>query len=187
MPHYKITEEIRHHFARPWGTLVPVVDGDKDLTAKKVFELIRGKSPNSTPIIITIGDVVTDSFCIAKIPLKIAIIDGRTKRGYFSGKTGIFDAFKTVKNPAGEITDAAWSLIREVISSGISTLISVDGEEDLLVIPVVIESPNNTFVVYGQPPKTDADVPIPEGVVFLEVTPELKSKIQMLMSKLIIM
>ncbi len=183
MPHYKATEEIRHRFARPWGTLVPVVNGDKNLTAKKVFALIQEKCGGSTPTMIAIGDVVTDTFCAAKIPLQVAIIDGKTKRGYFSGKTCAFDTFKTVKNPAGEITEDAWKIVKEVISKRISTLISVDGEEDLLVVPVVMEAPNNTFILYGQPPKTDADPPVPEGVVFLEVTAEMKSKIMDLLSK----
>ncbi len=143
MPHYKATDEIRHRFARPWGTLVPSVGGDKDLTAKKVFALIQEKCGGGAPIIIAIGDVVTDSFCGAKIPLQIAIIDGKTKRGFFSGKTCAFDAFKTVKNPAGEITEEAWVVVKEVISKRISTLISVDGEEDLLVVPVVMEVPGH--------------------------------------------
>jgi uncharacterized protein (UPF0218 family) len=183
MPHYKATEEIRHRFARPWGTLVPVVDGDKDQTAKKVFTLIQEKCSGKTPTIIAIGDVVTDSFCAAKIPLQIAIIDGKTKRGFFSGKTCAFEAFKTIKNPAGEITEEAWMVVKEVITKTISTLISVDGEEDLLVVPAVMEALKNTFILYGQPPTTDADPPIPEGVVFLEVTPQMKTKVKDLLKK----
>ncbi|OLS13308.1 MAG: hypothetical protein RBG13Loki_3091 [Promethearchaeota archaeon CR_4] len=183
MPHYKATAEIRHKFARPWGVLVPTVDGDKDLTARKVYELIREKCGGKSPLIIAIGDVVTDSFSAAGVPIQIAIIDGKTKRGFFSGKSGTFKASKTVDNPAGEITEQAWDVVREVITKNFSALISVNGEEDLLVVPAIVEAPKNSFILYGQPPTTDADPPIPEGVVFLEVTPEIKTKVKSLLKR----
>ena len=50
-----------------------------------------------------------------------------------------------------------------------SILITVDGEEDLLVIPACIFAPENSVVMYGQPN---------EGLVIVTITPELRAKVQ---------
>ena len=45
----------------------------------------------------------------------------------------------------------------------------VDGEEDLLVIPVCLFAPENTIVMYGQPN---------EGLVIVEITNQVREKVQ---------
>ena len=50
--------------------------------------------------------------------------------------------------------------------------LSVNGEEDLLVLPVCIHAPDNAIVMYGQPN---------EGLVIVKITPEIRNKTQSLL------
>ncbi len=47
--------------------------------------------------------------------------------------------------------------------------ITIDGEEDLLVIPVCLYAPENSIVMYGQPNK---------GLVIVTINPEIRNKAQ---------
>ena len=75
----------------------------------------------------------------------------------------------TCKNPPGEITQESIQTIQKAFSSDPPIRIIVDGEEDLLVIPVCIAAPENSVVMYGQPN---------EGLVIVHVTPEIRAKVQ---------
>ena len=50
--------------------------------------------------------------------------------------------------------------------------IMVNGEEDLLVLPVCVYAPENSVVMYGQPN---------QGLVIVKVTPEIRNKAQKLL------
>ena len=47
--------------------------------------------------------------------------------------------------------------------------LTVDGEEDLLVLPVCLYAPENFVVMYGQPN---------EGLVIIKINHEIKEKVQ---------
>ncbi len=64
-----------------------------------------------------------------------------------------------MKNPQGMITAQLWESIRESIDDG--NIIVVEGEEDLAVIPCILEADWDDVVVYGQPD---------EGIVFINIT-----------------
>jgi uncharacterized protein (UPF0218 family) len=74
--------------------------------------------------------------------------------------------FRT-RNPAGRIEAEAWQVIEEAIRVG-SSVVLVDGEEDLLTLPAVLSSPDTSIVVYGQPNV---------GIVAIRVSPEKKKEI----------
>ena len=54
--------------------------------------------------------------------------------------------------------------------------IIVNGEEDLLVLPVCIHAPKNSVVLYGQPNK---------GLVLVQITTEIRNKAQTLLDLMI--
>jgi hypothetical protein len=60
-------------------------------------------------------------------------------------------------------------VIQKAFSCEPPVRIIVDGEEDLLVIPVCIYAPENSVVMYGQPN---------EGLVIVHITPEIQAKVQ---------
>jgi uncharacterized protein (UPF0218 family) len=54
-------------------------------------------------------------------------------------------------------------------------VIFVDGEEDLLAIPAILESPDNAFIVYGQPS---------QGLVVVTASPVTKHEVKEMMSRM---
>jgi len=51
----------------------------------------------------------------------------------------------------------------------------VDGEEDLLAIPAILESPDNALIVYGQPS---------QGVVVVTASSEVKHETREMMNRM---
>jgi hypothetical protein len=62
------------------------------------------------------------------------------------------------------------------IERSLRTRIIVNGEEDLAVIPAVIEAPLGTAIVYGQPS---------EGMVIIVTTREKKEKAKRLLREIL--
>ena len=84
-----------------------------------------------------------------------------------------------IENPTGTIKKENWDVIERVINSNKKTVIRItEGEEDLLVIPLIIKLPlleeGKQFVFYGQPPITDSDPPIPQGIVMVDVNKRIQ-------------
>jgi uncharacterized protein (UPF0218 family) len=78
-------------------------------------------------------------------------------------------------------------LFRNVIASGKKTLIKVtEGEEDLLILPLILEIPikdqGNYFAFYGQPPITDSNFIIPEGIVIVNADKNIQEKVSKLIA-----
>lgn len=98
--------------------------------------------------IVTVGDFTTEVIEKLGAGIKLQIVDLKTKRkeGY-SHRTGSIQ----VNNPAGCISEELISAIRKVLSSSGNARIEVIGEEDLAVIPVVMEARDDTVVFYGVP------------------------------------
>jgi len=101
---------------------------------------------------------------------QIQIIDGLEKRSECAVPAD--DTINTklsCKNPPGEITEESTEVIQKAFSSELPVRITVDGEEDLLVLPVCIFAPENSVVMYGQPN---------EGLVIVHITPDIQAKVQ---------
>ncbi|GAI81305.1 unnamed protein product, partial [marine sediment metagenome] len=62
----------------------------------------------------------------------------------------------------------------------------IKGEEDLLVLPLVLSIPLNetvkNLVFYGQPPITDSKRQIPEGIVMVDVEIRIKKVVRQFVS-----
>ena len=116
------------------------------------------------------GDRTTENLLQLGIKPQIQIVDGLEKRSKRVVPTDDKTNTKLFcKNPPGEITTESMKVIQEAFSSEPPVRILVDGEEDLLVIPVCIYAPENAVVMYGQPN---------EGLVIVTVTPEIRAKVQ---------
>ena len=157
----KLPESLREQLKTPLGELVLQEDVSKENILNKV---------SSELIVITVGDKTTENIIHLGIIPQIQIIDGLEKRNQRNIPTD--EAIRTeltCKNPPGEITEESIQVIRKAFSSKPPVRITVDGEEDLLVIPVCIFAPENSVVMYGQPG---------EGIVLVHVTPEIQSNVQ---------
>jgi uncharacterized protein (UPF0218 family) len=77
-----------------------------------------------------------------------------------------------VKNPQGTITEEAIAAIQEALQSSQRSKIVVEGEEDLLTLIAIMNAPEDSFVLYGQPH---------EGIVVVKATQDKKTKISELL------
>ncbi|MDG6256754.1 MAG: GTP-dependent dephospho-CoA kinase family protein [Methanomicrobiaceae archaeon] len=133
---YRLPDRHRDALREPFGLLFPDLgDASGVLEGRHVY---------------SVGDVVTHNLLQRGVAPDVAIIDGYTQRVPCT-RTPIFLAPRlVVKNPPGTITEALIEAIRYAVAHP-PVLIFVEGEEDLAVIPLVIEAPSGSAIVYGQP------------------------------------
>lgn len=117
-------------------------------------------SDAGTPLV-AVGDIVTYHLLDAGYTPTVALVDERTKREAVdadvrdavvgAGSTSAFDHRIEVDNPPATLTDALLTALVEGLAEAGTTLIHVDGEEDLAALPAVLAVPDGASVVYGQP------------------------------------
>jgi uncharacterized protein (UPF0218 family) len=116
-----------------------------------------------------VGDYITAYLFRHNIKPDLFIVDDKIMRKQISPIDADADVVLTVKNPAGTITDQAWSAIEAASRSRRRTKIQVDGEEDLLALVAILTVPLNSIVLYGQPL---------QGVVVVKVTAEMRERVR---------
>jgi uncharacterized protein (UPF0218 family)/phosphopantetheine adenylyltransferase len=154
----RLPTENREALTTPKGDVFAVRDGPPE---ERVVQRLRELNP---PKVITVGDVTTQTILRAGFQPDVMIVDGITKRGPFEGN---FEASRRflVYNPAAAIYPETWSAIATGLNGEGTSLVVVDGEEDLMGFPAVLLAPDDSVVLYGQP-----DV----GIVWIPVTQENK-------------
>lgn len=130
--------------------------------------------------LITVGDVVTYHVLAAGTVPDLALVDERTERDAVDPEVsdgisnGRFERVVHVENPPAVLTAPLLTSLREGIA-GESTLIRVDGEEDLATLPAVLAAPDGAAVVYGQPG---------EGMVLLTVDDDLRAEVRDIVARM---
>jgi GTP-dependent dephospho-CoA kinase len=152
----------------PLGQLFP---GTPTETMPKLKMLVQQSKPSK---VTTVGDVVSRETLAKGIQVGLRIVDQMTLRKKIDRVEIKAERTYRVKNPAGVITKEAWDTIKEAMKDR-EALIFVDGEEDLLAIPAVLESPDNAIVVYGQPS---------EGLVVVNVSPDKKGEVRKIVDRM---
>ena len=157
----KLPENLRDQLKIPLGDLIKEENVNKENILTKI---------GSEPIVITVGDRTTENMINLGIMPQIQIVDGLEKRNQrLVPADDTINTKLSCKNPPGEITEESMQVIQKAFSCEPPVRIIVDGEEDLLVIPVCIYAPENSVVMYGQPN---------EGLVIVHITPEIQAKVQ---------
>jgi len=163
----QLTDDLRDLLKKPLGDLIRDNDPNKENIIKKI---------SAESVIITVGDRTTENMLQLGLKPQIQIIDGLEKRNQCI--LPIDDTINTklsCRNPPGEITEESIQIIKKAFSSEPPVRIVVDGEEDLLVIPVCISAPENSVVMYGQPN---------EGLVIVQITPKIRAKVQKILDSM---
>ena len=180
----RIPQDKRYEFAQPLDKLI---SGKREETLLKVEDIIKNYIKSNLSInFYIVGDIVTKDFLanqFLKSFIKLCIIDEKTQRTKIYIETENFDEIVELENPEGTIQKESWSLLKNIVESKKKTLLKITkGEEDLLVLPLVLELPLEenvkNFVFYGQPPITDARNFIPEGIVLVDVNIEIQNKVK---------
>ena len=117
--------------------------------------------------IVTVGDIVTHHLLEADRFPEVAFVDGKTKRERVEAR--VMDAIEgfdnriDVTNPRSTITDDLLEALSAAMAETGTTVIAVDGEEDLASLPAVLAVPEGGSVVYGQPDEGMVLVPVDAG------------------------
>ena len=163
----QLPDDLRDQLKNPLGNLISDNDPNKENIIKEI---------STESVLITVGDRTTENILQLGLKPQIQIIDGLEKRNRRVVPTD--DAVNTnlsCRNPPGEITEESMQVIQKAFSSKPPVRITVDGEEDLLVLPVCMSAPENSVVMYGQPN---------EGLVLVHVTPEIQAKVQKILDSM---
>ena len=162
----KLSNSMREELKKPLGLLIP----ESQVNAENIALHI-----SSDTFIITVGDRTTQKMIDYDLIPSLQIIDGFEKRmpckiPKLENATNI-----SIVNPAAQITVSSINKIKEAFLLEPPVRLQVDGEEDLLVIPVCIHAPKNAVVLYGQPNK---------GIVLVKITPEIRNKAQVILDSM---
>ena len=149
---------MRETLKKPFGKLI---EGDGKEAVGQIKEFL---SPDERTIVV--GDASYENLLSVGVKPHLAILDFKVNRKPYKK----YPANVSVDNPAGIITGELWDTIAENLDVG--GIIAVDGEEDLAVIPAVLEADFDDVVLYGQPD---------EGMVYIKVDEDIKQKIAMLL------
>ena len=160
----KLPDSLRDKLKIPMGLLLL----EKDATKENIVKHIQNNS-----YVITVGDRTTEKMIGFGLIPSLQIIDSQEKRVKRELPTGAdIKTDLTCNNPPAEITKESISVIKKAFSSPTPVRLVVNGEEDLLVLPVCTNAPENSVVMYGQPN---------EGLVIVEITSEIRNKAQRLL------
>ncbi len=158
-------EELRFTLSKPLGKILIGAAIDTSIASHR-----------DVPII-TVGDMATKTILDAGVVPILAIFDGKVGRKPFLEVVNRLQLAISVKSGPGFISREAVEAIRESLLSHVSGLpayeeehmfpaaILIEGEEDLLVLPVIKYATIGSILYYGQPGK---------GLVEVIVTEKLK-------------
>lgn len=158
---YVLPDALRPALADPFG---PIHDTGEALRK------VQGR------LVVSVGDVVTQTFLDGGVVPKLMVVDGHTQRGAVELRADSLAGLPKhgvtrveVENPAATITHALLSQMDRGLKAKGSTLIVVHGEEDLAALPAMLLAPEGAAVCYGQPKR---------GIVIVIVTPEVRRRAQ---------
>lgn len=119
-----------------------------------------------TPVV-AVGDVVTRHLTDAGARPHLAVVDWVTERETLPAaerpEIEGYDIRVDVTNPAAVLTGDLLTALREGVERDGTTVIVVDGEEDLVTLPALVAAPTGASVVYGQPGEGMVHVPVDDA------------------------
>ncbi len=159
-----LTLDVLAELKKPFGTLIP----DAEVTKEKIASAVRSGR------VMTVGDATTERLLAFGIVPDVAVVDGkerRRKRAYPE-----FDSLViTCRNPAGGISKQAVNTLKQALKAKPPVRVVVEGEEDLLALPMFATAPDDAAVLYGQPL---------EGLVVVRITPAIRNRAKNLMDRI---
>ncbi len=172
---YVMPETLRSELQKPLGRM---------LTGQAISDTLS-KLDGRT--VITVGDVVTKTFLDAGVFPALAVIDLRVSRKPDQQLAHLGANRPHIPSGPGSISKEAIAAIgtwaESQQKSNKPEVIVIDGEEDLLVLPVILAAPLESLVYYGQPPLRQGSEGQAAGVVEVEVTIEKKKEMTELLKK----
>ncbi len=151
---------------RPFGTLIP----EKNVTKQKILAMLADAKR-----IITVGDATTERLISFGITPHLAVIDGLERRSRRKQFIKYHNKEMLCANPAGTISKEAVDILQIALKTPPPVTVKVQGEEDMLALPLFIMAPKGSAVLYGQPL---------EGMVLVNITEEKQNQAKDVMHKI---
>lgn len=132
-------------------------------------DILQRINQQPTPTVSAVGDVAVSFFLRHHLSLSCGIYDCRVKRRSSNLVEALLPHAATriqVTNQPATISKNLTKAIKATLDSPPS-FIKIKGEEDLAVLPLVLLTPLNSLIIYGQPG---------EGLVALRANEEAKDK-----------
>jgi uncharacterized protein (UPF0218 family) len=152
----KLPFELRQKLKEPLGELYV---GEADTNIKRLRAYLMESKP---PMFASVGDYVTSNILKACLNPEIAVVDNRIMRHEVDPLHFRREEVNT-KNAPGTISAEAQKVLQRAITLNKRIGVVVEGEEDLLVLPLMAMMPLGSVIVYGQPR---------EGMVVVTLTEE---------------
>ncbi|MBI5019169.1 DUF359 domain-containing protein, partial [Candidatus Gottesmanbacteria bacterium] len=166
---------LRAELSRPLGRV---------LTGKNISASFERRKNG---IIITVGDRTAQTILNAGVTPRILIVDNKVNRTDFHELQPVFAERNFIKvkvtSGPGYISHDAIRVIRESFNGAqTGIVIEVEGEEDLLAIPAIIEAPVGAIIYYGQPNTPHSRV---SGIVEVPVTHAIQQTAKALLAQFV--
>lgn len=160
---YFVPEKLKKEFRKLYGKILENIDKSR----------LKGKK------IISVGDFTTYRLLLNGIEPYMAIVDGKVERIEIPKEMRkVLNEYGkrvyVVKNPPSHITQDLYEEIRRGLKRNGSKIV-VDGEEDLAVLPLILEVDIGTLILYGYPKK---------GMIMLKVNERIKEHAKELLNRL---
>ena len=173
---YYLPGTLRESLREPLGVVVAGHDNEIENTGKKAASFIAALAP---PLLISVGDIATESLQNAGCTPHISVIDFKTRR------THLVEPHEIPKN--GYVVNLAGSLclpavnkihqaIKHFLKENTLLRIIIKGEEDLLTLPAILLAPIGAVVIYGQ---------YEVGLIVVKVDLTVKKKVVDILNKFI--
>lgn len=156
LPSYILPDDLRRRLKRPLGRLIR----SQDVTRENLSPDIQ-----SSIVTVTVGDATTEKLLSLGFAPDVEIVDSREMRRDRDPPASKYHGIIRTSNPAGCLTDEALQAVSEALWSEKPVRILVEGEEDLMALPVLALYPNGTTVLYGQPKR---------GLVVLRINEDIR-------------
>jgi hypothetical protein len=160
---------MRAELKAPLGKLLP---GESHETVSKLRRILGKKKP---PMFAVVGDFTSSNILEAGLDPDIIVIDYRVMRLDVDPLNHGERHILLASNSRGTIDAEAWAVLEEAVTLKSRTAVIVEGEEDLLVLPLISLMPLGSVIVYGQPR---------EGMVVVEVSEERKGWAESFMTRM---
>lgn len=150
----RVPKSLRKDLKKPLGQLYDSID--------QITETLQ-KQLSDDKLLIGIGDVTTRKLVEMNLIPQICMVDNLIERRPVQHNLDHTENIKKVNNPPGTLTEGLIQLLIESLETSTQSnpiIIEVDGEEDLAVLPAILNAPMDTIILYGQPH---------EGIVLVKV------------------
>lgn len=132
----------------------------------------------------TVGDATTSKLLSFGIIPDLSIVDGKERRKridsskvaylMLDGDQKKFTHMRCSNKP-GSVSRRAITTIKDALKKPFPVRIFVNGEEDMLALPLFVMTPDGSVVIYGQPLK---------GIVIVKINRDIRQKAQDLIYKI---